>query len=160
MLNNNYIIDIKGITFWRKIIKNGQEYFVKDTMKDSFNLYFESINKNFYLELVTGRSFYVYKNEEQDNYIIYPSGISVSKELFVKTSIQNSLVKVAHIFNNKELEEIYTDISEDFIYNGYFCDIIAKRDNVGEIPAELVYDLIKQTVEKGRQENYVKCIKY
>ena len=62
MLNNNYIIDIKGITFWRKIIKNGQEYFAKDTMKDSFNLYFESIKKNFYLELVTGRSFYVYKN--------------------------------------------------------------------------------------------------
>ena len=37
---------------------------------------------------------------------------------------------------------------------------MAKRDNVGEIPAELVYDLIKQTVEKGRQENYAKCIKY
>lgn len=158
MLNKNYIIDIKEITFWRKTIKNGQKYFVKDTMKDSFDLYFENIKKNFYLELVTGRSFFVKENEDQ--YIIYPSGISVPKELFVKTSRQNNLVKVAHIFNNKELEEIYTDISEDFIYNGYFCDVIAKRDNIDEIPAELVYDLIDQTIEKSKQENYVKCIKY
>ncbi len=158
MLNKNYIIDVKGITFWKKTIKNGQEYFVKDTMKDSFNLYFENIKKNFYLELVTGRSFFIYENEYQ--YIIYPSGTLVPKELFVRTSKQNNLEKVAHIFDNKELEEIYTDISEDFIYNGYFCDAIAKRDNIDEIPAELVYDLINQTVEKGRQENYAKCIKY
>ena len=116
MLNNNYIIDIKWITFWKKTIKNGQEYFVKDTMKDSFNLYFENIKKNFYLELVTGRSFFIYENEDQ--YIIYPSGTLVPKELFVRTSKQNNLEKVAHIFDNKELEEIYTDISEDFIYNG------------------------------------------
>ena len=140
----SYELDIKGVSFWRKVVKDNTEVFIKDKLNDSFVLYIDKVKGNNYLDWITGRAFGIEDNGS--DLLIIPSGISISKKNI--DSCKNVIDEACNILNNKELEEEYTNISEGIIYDSYFCNIISSRSGLDVIPSGSVYEEIENIRNK------------
>ncbi len=153
--NNSYAINIEGITFWRKIIDGeGNELYVKDKLEEDYNLYIDKVKDDNYLDWVTGRVFKM--TDIGDDLLVIPSEIKVSKSVVTKCYDVTSIAALL-LENN---EEEYTNISEGFLYDTYFCQKISSKYGLDVIPATFVYEEIRNTRKKyiaNNDKDNVKC---
>lgn len=158
-----YELNIDGVIYWKKTIhpETKEVIFVKHK-SDSYTLFLDKlgnpkdmpqINGSYYLDMVSGRLLNI---SENDNYVIInPSNIYIPKNKFIKD--KGTLEKVCEVLSQDE--ESYISISEDVIFNSYFCDIISQRDDVIEITLKQVRDEILET-RKGYLERQLYMEKF
>lgn len=153
--NNSYAINIEGITFWRKIVDEaGNELFVKDKLQEIYKLYIDKVKDDNYLDWVTGRVFEM--TDMGANFLVTPSEIKVPKDAVTKCYDVTSIAALL-LENN---EEEYTNISEGFLYDTYFCQKISSKYGLDVIPATFVYEEIRNTRKKyiaNNDKDNVKC---
>lgn len=155
-----YELNLKNIEYWKKTINmdSSKTVFVKDKI-DSFTLFLDRLGNpksmpktdgSYFIDLVSGRVLSLL--EEGDYIVIEPSGIRVEKANLKKD--KQTLAKAVKVLNHSY--DQYVSTSEDIEYNTYFCNKIALRESVDEIPLELVNQEIMNVI-KGREEsqNYV-----
>ena len=70
--------------------------------------------------------------------------------------INNNVLDVATEILGSNVEESYTNISENIIYYSYFCDVISKRNNLNVIPADIVYEEVREFKKKENIKNFIK----
>lgn len=144
-----YELDVCGVEFWNKTIDDRGNYvYIKDRVNKEYTLYLDKYGKDKYMDLVTGRPFTIY--EDNDYLVILPSGIKVYKESLRKGN--GIISKTASILDNKEDEERYTNISEGIIYDSYFCNMISFKYGLNVIPDVFVYDEINSAKKKYDEE--------
>lgn len=141
-----YELNICGIEYWRKTINpQTKEIVFLKHKSEPYTLFLDKIgrtkdmpqiNGNYYLDIVSGRLLSIIENE---NYIIInPSNISIQKDKLIKD--KKTFEKVCDVFAQENNE--YISISEDVIFNSYFCDLISRRDNKTEISLKQVNEEI------------------
>ncbi len=156
-----YELNLNNIECWKKKTNtaSSKTVFVKDKI-DSFTLFLDkmgnpkSMPKNdgsYFIDLITGRVISLL--EEENFWVIEPSGIKVEKSSLKKGN--KTLDKAAKVLNQSY--DQYASISEDVEFNTYFCNRVALRESIEEIPLELVNQEIVN-VRKGYEEaqDYVK----
>lgn len=153
--NCGYSLNVHGVEYWNRTMLNGIEVFIKNKIDIPYELYLDKIggneNLSHYIDIVTGRPFCIVSLEE--NLIIIPSGICVSKK---DLYINNNVLDVATEILGSNVEESYTNISENIIYYNYFCDVISKRNNLNVIPADIVYEEAREFKKKENIKNFIK----
>ncbi len=151
-----YELNLNNIEYWKKVTNTDSSkiVFVKDKT-DSFTLFLDrldnpksmpKINGSYFIDLVSGRLISLL--EEEDFVVIEPSGIRVEKTSLTKDN--KTLDKVAKVLNQNH--DQYVSTSEDIEYNTYFCNRIALREAIDEIPLELINQEIIN-VTKGYEES-------
>ncbi len=156
-------LNLKNIKYWKKTINkdSSKTVFVKDKI-DSFTLFLDKLGNpksmpktdgSYFIDLVSGRVLSLL--EEGDYIVIEPSGIRVEKENLKKS--RQTLVKSVKVINQNR--DKYVSTSEDIEYNTYFCNRIALRESIDEIPLELVNQEI-MNVRRGyiESQNYEKYV--
>ena len=147
-----YELNLNNIECWKKKnIASSKTVFVKDKI-DSFTLFLDkmgnpkSMPKNdgcYFMDLITGRVISLL--EEENFWVIEPSGIKVEKASLTKVS--KTLDKATKVLNQSYNQ--YASISEDVEYNTYFCNRVALREAIDEIPLELVnQEIINVRIQK------------
>ena len=135
----SYEVNLQGITFWKKKInENNTEVFVKNSLSESFMLYIDKVKDNEYLDWVTGRPFNM--EDIGEYFLLNLSNIRISKKNV--TICDDAVCKAADILNDKDREKEYTNISEEILYDSYFCDIISSKYGLDIVPANFVYEEI------------------
>ncbi len=146
-----YELKLNNIEYWKQITKSGSQVFVKDKI-DSFTLYLDKLgnpkgmpktNGSYFIDLISGRVISILEDEEY--LVIKPSGIKVAKSCLIKNP--KAISVAAEIVANDYDEDKYVSISEDIIYNTYFCKKISSRDGIQEIPLNLVNEEIAKARE-------------
>ena len=153
----SYEVNVRGITFWRKIInEDNTEVFVKSSLNKPFMIYIDKVKGNEYLDLVTGRLFDM--EDMGKDILIGLSNIRISKN---NINICDDVVcKAQYILNDKDREEEYTNISEGILYDRYFCDIISFKYGLDVIPANFVYEEIRRVRKiyaANNDKDNIKC---
>ena len=155
-----YKMHLKNIEYWKRVKRESSEIvYVKDKI-DSFTLLLDKLGNprtmpysagTYYMDLITGRLISI--REVEEYLIIKPSGIIVAKEVLSKD--RNVNLNAARIVDQNY--EQYSEVAEDIEYNTYFCNKIALREGMSEIPLELVKQEIeifrKAGEEMANQEN-------
>lgn len=150
-----YELKLNNIEYWKQITKSGSQVFVKDKI-DSFALYLDKLgnpkgmpktNGNYFIDLISGRVISILEDEEY--IVIKPSGIKVAKNCLIKNP--KAISVAAEIVANDCEEDKYVSISEDIIYNTYFCEKISSRDGIKEIPLNLVNEEIAKAREARKK---------
>ncbi len=151
---NLFKVDISGLEFWQRTQLSESSEFLEVYRKVECTkcaLILDKIGnpksmpKNsgcYYMDLVTGRVVSVDELDD-DNLVIYPSGIVISRNKFMKYN-GNAYSDAAKILDDAERLEEYTKLSEEILYDSYFCEEIANRDNLVEVPATMVEEAIVQ----------------
>ena len=151
-----YELNLKNIEYWKKTINmdSSKTVFVKDKI-DSFTLFLDRLGNpksmpktdgSYFIDLVSGR---VLSLLEEGNYIVIePSGIRVEKASLRKD--KQTFAKSAKVLNQSQ--EQYISTSEDIEYNTYFCNRIALRESIDEIPLKLVNKEI-MNIRNGWEES-------
>lgn len=153
----SYEVNVQDITFWRKIInEDNTEVFVKSSLNEPFMLYIDKVKGNEYLDWVTGRPFDM-KDMGKD-FLFGLSNIRISKN---NVNLCGDVVcKAAHILDDKDREEEYTNISEGILYDSYYCDIISFKYSLDVIPANFVYEEIRRVRKiyaANNDKDNIKC---
>ena len=155
--NNNYEINIQGITFWRKKVNEDKmEVFIMDSLNEPFLLYVDKVKGNEYLDWVTGRPFDM--KDMCEDFLLGLSNIRISKENV--TICDDAVCKAAYILDDKNREEEYTNISEGLLYDSYFCNIISSKYGLDVIPAHFVYEEIRRVRKiyaANKDKDNIKC---
>lgn len=143
MLNrksDNYRLDVKDINFWIRHLtdKNGYVY-IKGSFSEACYLYMQRIKDDKYIDYITNRVFNI--QEDGDYLIIWPSGVKVPKNrLEICNDIEDVSTKIMD--NDNKMAEYFT-ISEEIIYENYFCDELAYYYGLDVIPASYVDESIE-----------------
>ncbi len=155
-----YELNLKDIEYWKKTINMdpSKAVFVK-TKIASFTLFLHRLGNpksmprtdgSYFIDLVSGRVLRLL--EEGDYIIIEPSGIRVEKASLKEG--KQILAQATKALNQNH--DQYVSISEDIEYNTYFCNRIALREAVDEIPLELVNQEILNVIKNCKEsQNYV-----
>ena len=91
-----------------------------------------------------------------DDLLVIPSEIKVSKSVVTKCYDVTSIAALLLENNDEE----YTNISEGFLYDTYFCQKISSKYGLDVIPATFVYEEIRNTRKKyiaNNDKDNVKC---
>lgn len=132
MKSTYFKLDLNGISLWQREIINGKEFYQKIVLEEKEenlnSIIIDRVKKDCFLDLITGRPVYITKNTDNETITIYPSGIIVSR-----TSLKNITPKEAYnrwcMILDLNLEEEYSKISEELIYNGYLCENLQNKNS-------------------------------
>lgn len=154
MLNrksDNYRLDVKDINFWIRHLtdKNGYVY-IKGSFSEACYLYMQRIKDDKYIDYITNRVFNI--QEDGDYLIIWPSGVKVPKNrLEICNDIEDVSTKIMD--NDNKMAEYFT-ISEEIIYENYFCDELAYYYGLDVIPASYVDESIEYVKVNCSDDTY------
>ena len=154
MLNrksDNYRLDVKVINFWIRHLteKNGYVY-IKGSFSEACYLYMQRIKDDKYIDYITNRVFNI--QEDGDYLIIWPSGVKVPKNrLEICNDIEDVSTKIMD--NDNKMAEYFT-ISEEIIYENYFCDELAYYYGLDVIPASYVDESIEYVKVNCSDDTY------
>lgn len=158
-----YQLNLDHVSYWQKTINSESQspVFMKSEIA-SYQLLLDKMGNPrsmpedegvYFMDLVSGRVISI--KEEPDCIVIYPSGIKLPKESLVPD--KKALEKATEILQTRE--EQYIAISEDILFNTYFCNQIAQEEAIEEIPLELVDAVINARREYAEDNNQGKGIK-
>ena len=146
-----YELNIEEIVYWKKTInEETKEEVFRKHKSNSYTLFLDKLgnpkdmpdtspNESYYIDMITGRIFSILESE---NYIIIePSNIRIPKNNFTKQ--KDTLEKIRKVIETEEIS--YIGISEDIIFNSYFCDNIFLTEGLDEIPSKKIEDKILET---------------
>ena len=115
----------------------------------------QRIKDDKYIDYITNRVFTI--KEEGDYLVLYPSGVKIPKNrLEICNDIEDVSTKIMD--DDDKMAEYFT-ISEEIIYENYFCDELAYYYGLDVIPASYVDESIKyvkvdcsdDTYDRGRK---------
>ncbi len=147
-----YELQVCDCPYWRRRENAGNVIFMKDIMKD-YTIILDKLGNpksmeptrgSYYIDMISGRVVSIY--EAGDDVILEPSGIKIAKEHFKRGKEDDLLEKAVKI--GLENENQYIETAEDLEYNTYFCNLIANREGLDEIPLVQV----EQEIERLRKE--------
>lgn len=126
----NYILRFKDIYYWKLINKNNKKIYIKENIKDTFELYISPLNINinnieYWYDIITNKIIGIkstYKGLE-----IVPSPYTLPID---------SLNEIDNI-DIKDLE-LYTEISNSLTYISFYCDLLSNIYDIEELPYEEV----------------------
>lgn len=138
--SNNYRLNIRGIKFWIRCYNDDEEQiYTKCCICDNYYLYMQKIKDDKYIDYITNRVFTMKDNG--DYLIIFPGGIKVPKNCL---EVCNDIEEVSIIImNDDEKKTEYFTISEEIIYENYFCDELAYFYGLDAISASYVDESIE-----------------
>lgn len=154
--SDNYQLNIQGIYFWVRCFNDEEEQvYTKGSICNDYYLYMQRLKDDKYIDYITNRVFTI--QEDGDYLIIWPSGVKVPKNcLEVCNDIEEISTK---IINNNDKKIEYFTISEEIIYENYFCAELAYFYELDVVPASYVDESIEyvkincsdDTYDRGRK---------
>lgn len=166
MFNRNclYKLDISGLVFWQKVQDDASQDFrevyrkvvcekgtlLLDKMGNPKSM--PEVRGSYYIDLVTGRVFVASLVEEQ--FTIENTSVVCDKERL--TLGDGSIYREAAEVLDGEHFEDYMRVSEALLSEGYFCNRIAEREGIEEIPVCMVEEEILKTRKELFSEEHVK----
>ena len=144
--NRYYKLNVCGVEYYKSTIMNGKKVFVKDKIDTFYELYLDKVEGNKYLDIVSGRVLTItYAN---NNLVVTPCILGADLNTLYGTKLplnalyqDGSAFKMATEIIGTDMEEEYTTISEDIIFNNYFCNFVAETDNIDVIPKKELYNV-------------------
>lgn len=144
-----YELNIEGAAYWKKTInpETNEEVYI-EIESEPYTLYLDKIGSpkgmpkttgSYYIDMITGRVFGI--SESENSITIEPSFVSIQKNHLSKK--KDILEKIRKVIETEE--DKYIQISEDIIFNSYFCKEISSKENITQIPAKKVEEKIKET---------------
>lgn len=169
--NNLFKLDVSGIEFWQKVQEdenvNYEENYIKQVCSEG-TIFLDRMGKPkgmpktdgcYYMDLVTGRAVSLCLSDDGESYVIIPTMVVVPKDRLRQVG-RELYAEAADILNDDEKTKAYTKVSEEVLYDGHFCDLIANRSGLEKIPAELVeqeIDMVKKSFSnKSLTKSFVK----
>lgn len=149
--SDNYQLNIQGIYFWvRYFSDNKEQAYTKGSIRDDYYLYMQRIKDDKYIDYITNRVFNI--QEDGDYLIIWPSGVKIPKNrLEICNDIEYVFTKIMD--NDNKMAEYFT-ISEEIIYENYFCDELAYYYGLDVIPASYVDESIEYVKVNCSDDTY------
>lgn len=125
-----YTLRFKDIYYWKLINKNNKKIYIKEKLKDTFELYIKPLNINI-------------------NNIEYWYDIITNKIIGIKSTYKGlEIVPSPYILPFDSLNEIdninvidlelYTEISNSLTYISFYCDLLSNIYDIEELPYEEV----------------------
>lgn len=147
-----YILNIQGLIFFQRKTTETNTFYHNTQLIEPKELYIERIkqkdNKYICVDIVTGITFIMF--EQSDNIIIFPSGITINKNRLIKC--QTAINKAAKIIDDENLDEKYTEASEDLLINTFYCKKIIKEKKVSYIPEWMLKNEINNKLIMKRKK--------
>ena len=148
-----YELNLDKVVFWQRTVINDEVKYIKKNIDSKFDtLQFFKIGKPSvlpYSEYMWFRDCFSGRNLSVDIFdgkvVIYPCGIELPEESLKKIKTFNSYTDEI-LLSEKNMDD-YIDISEDFLFNSYFCELINKETGIEVIPEKLLNDKIEEVKE-------------
>lgn len=154
--NRYYKLNVCGLEYYKSTIMNGKKVFIKDKMDTFYELYLDKVEGNQYIDIVSGRVLKI--TYVDNNLVITPCvlGADLNNLYGTKLSLSalyqdGSAFKIASEIIGTDIEKEYTTISEDIIFNNYFCNFVAETDNIDVIPKKELYN-VKIVISKDSKK--------
>lgn len=145
-----YELGLDKAVFWQRAVVDDEVKYIKKNVDSKFDtLQFFRIGNPSWLpcsdgmwfrECFSGRLLSI--DESNDKIIIYPCGFDLPKESLKRIKSFNSYTDDIMI-SDKNMDD-YINVSEDFLFNSYFCNLINEETGLNEMPEELLKKKINE----------------
>ena len=152
-----YELNLDKAVFWQRTVVDNDVKYIKKNIDSKFDtLQFFKISKPsvlpysecmWFRDCFSGRTLCV--NIFDGKLVVYPCGIELSEDSLKKIKSFNSYTDEI-LLNDNNLDD-YINVSEDFLFNSYFCELINKETGIEEIPERILNNKIDEARERNRK---------